>query len=151
MGLDVSIELRGGGRIAGPVTCDRQPPGHLVKRGKRRDQQIVSFDRQHRTDREKSNDAVIAAKRWRNRIITRSHNADALSRNVVITDHDSGGCLTRDHDAGSSSKRGALGLAEGVCLLCAKIGIQGWSGAMEKNWKVSHVELLEGSTHFGFV
>jgi hypothetical protein len=22
---------------------------------------------------------------------------------------------------------------------------------MEKNWKVSHVELLEGGTHFGFV
>ena len=28
---------------------------------------------------------------------------------------------------------------------------EGWSGAMEKNWKVSHVELLEGGTHFGFV
>ena len=28
---------------------------------------------------------------------------------------------------------------------------ESWSGAMEKNWKVSHVELLEGGTHFGFV
>jgi len=51
MGLDISVELRGGDRVAGPGAGDRQPPGHVVKRGDRRDQQIVTFDRQHRTDR----------------------------------------------------------------------------------------------------
>ena len=67
---------------------------------------------------------IIAAKRWRNRIITRSHNADALSRDVVITDHDPGGCLTRDHDARGSSERGTLALAESVCLLGVETGVQ---------------------------
>jgi hypothetical protein len=38
MGLNVSVELRGGGRIAGPVTRDRQLPWHLLKRGNRCDQ-----------------------------------------------------------------------------------------------------------------
>jgi hypothetical protein len=124
IGLNVSVELRGSGRIAGSVTRDRQSPGHLLKRGNRRDEQIVSFDRQHRTDREKPNETIIAAMRWRNRIITRSHNTDALSRDAVITDHDPGGCVARDHHARGSSERSALALAEGVCLLGVGTGVQ---------------------------
>jgi hypothetical protein len=72
------------------------------------------FDRDDRTDCEKTNDAAVAARRWPNGIITRSHNADALRRDVVVSHHDPRGCLTRDDDARGSSERGALGLAEGI-------------------------------------
>ena len=50
VGLDVGVKLRGGGRVAGAVTRDRQPPGHVGKCDQRRDQQIVSFARHHRTN-----------------------------------------------------------------------------------------------------
>ena len=124
MGLDVGVEARGGGRVAGPVTSDGQLPGQVDNRSKCRDQQIVSLVRHHRSDRDKSNNGVVTAKRRRDGIITGSHDPDALRLDAVISDHDPPGCLARDHDAGGSGQRGALARAENVRLRGVETGFQ---------------------------
>src|SRR5690349_9907836 len=124
VGSDIGIELRGGGRIARTVTSNRQPPGHVGKRGKRRNQQVVTFDRHYRADREEPNEAVIAAKRARNGIITWAHNVNALRWDVVVSNHDACGRLTRDHDTRGGGERDALGLAENVRLCDIKAWVQ---------------------------
>jgi hypothetical protein len=59
-----------------------------------------------------------------NGIIARSHNADALRLDAVISDHDPRGCLARDHHARGSGQRRALALAEDVRLRGVETGFQ---------------------------
>jgi hypothetical protein len=76
---DIGVEPRSDGHIAGPVASDGQLPRKVGNRSKWPDQQIVSFAWHHRSDREKPNNGVVAAKRRRSGITTWSHNTQRIS------------------------------------------------------------------------
>jgi hypothetical protein len=110
-------------RVRSPAMVRRH--GRVVNRSKCRDQHIVSLIWYHRSDREKPDNGVVATTRGWDLVIPWSNDGDALSLDVVISDHSTSSRLARNHDARGSRQRCTLALAKKVRLPGIETGIVG--------------------------
>src|SRR5262245_42165368 len=121
-GRDIGVEPRSGGRVAGPVTNDGQPPSQIRNSSECCDQQIVSLAWHHRSDRKKLHERTVAATHQRHGIVAWPHDVDAPGLDAVVSNHDPRRHLARDHNSRGSGQRSTLALAKDVSLCGIKTG-----------------------------